>query len=53
MDNGIYDPGSLREELANLVRQNFLAYNPVTAEFCVQGRSMLIGLRMYVEMVQS
>ena len=52
VDSGVYGPGSLREELGGLVGQNFLAYNPVTAEFSVQGRSMLIGLRMYVEMAE-
>jgi hypothetical protein len=32
-DEGICDVQGLRNELGSLVRQNFLAYNPVTAEF--------------------
>ncbi len=41
----------LRNELANLVQQNFLAYNPVTAEFSLQGRSMELGLAGFVEIM--
>ncbi len=43
-------PG-LRKELSELVRQNVLAYNPVTAEYMIQGRSMEHGLHMFVEMM--
>jgi len=48
---GIYTEPDLRKELTELVRQNFLAYSPVTAEYTIQGRSMEHGLRMFVEMM--
>ncbi len=40
---------SLQEELNNLVRNNYLYYNPTRAEYKLQGRSMEIGLRRYIE----
>jgi len=49
LDESVYDEEGLRDELANLVQQNFLAYNPVLAEYTIQGNSMMIGLRMFVE----
>ncbi len=49
---GVYDEKGLRQELSELVRQNFLAYNPVTAIFSLQGKSMEHGLRMFVEKMQ-
>ncbi|MEA3477171.1 MAG: hypothetical protein U9R60_03260 [Bacteroidota bacterium] len=49
----VYDETSLRRELAELVRQNFLAYNPVTAIYSLQGKSMEHGLRMFVEKMQN
>ena len=48
----ICDEKELYEDLGELVRQNFLAYNPVTATYMVQGRTMEIGLAMYVEMIK-
>ena len=48
-----YTYESLGEELANLVSQNFLAYNPVMAEYTIQGRTMELGLAMYIEMISS
>jgi len=51
VDDGIYTVDGLRNELGNLVRQNFLAYNPVTAEFSLQGRSMEIGLAAFVDLM--
>lgn len=42
----------LEKEIAELVRQNVLAYNPTTSEFSLQGRSMEVGLAMYVEMIK-
>jgi len=51
VEDGLYTEADLRKELSELVRQNFLAYNPVTAEYTVQGRSMEHGLRMFVEMM--
>ena len=53
VDDNAYDIPTLRNELANLVRQNFLAYNPVTAEFSLQGRSMEIGLKKFIESLDS
>ena len=49
LPEGLLDEELLRQELAELVRQNFLAYNPVTAEFSLQGRSMEIGLKKFIE----
>ena len=53
VSKGVYDATSLRQELAELVRQNFLAYNPVTAIYSLQGKSMEHGLRMFVEKMQN
>ena len=39
----------LRKELNELVSRNYLSYDPVTGEYELQGRSMEIGLEMYVE----
>lgn len=49
--DGLYTEPELRKELSELVRQNFLAYNPVTAEYTIQGRSMEHGLHMFVEIM--
>jgi hypothetical protein len=51
VEQGIWQPGALVDELDRLVSNNFIAYNPVTAEYAVQGRSMELGLQMYVEMI--
>lgn len=40
---------ALVEELNNLVRNNYLYYNPTRAEYKLQGKSMEIGLRRYVQ----
>jgi AAA+ ATPase superfamily predicted ATPase len=40
---------ALQEELNNLVRNNYLYYNPTRAEYKLQGKSMEIGLRRYVQ----
>lgn len=49
LDEGLYaDKNALREELNNLVRNNYLYYNPTRAEFKLQGRSMEIGLERYL-----
>ncbi|MFO7885430.1 MAG: ATP-binding protein [Desulfobacteraceae bacterium] len=40
---------ALKEELNNLVRNNYLYYNPTRAEYRLQGKSMEIGLRRYVQ----
>lgn len=53
LKQGLYtDKQSLQEELDYLVRQNFLYYNPVRAEYRSQGKSMEIGLTRYIESVQ-
>ena len=44
-----YDQVTIRKELTELVRQNFISYNPTTAEYKIQGRSMEIGLDMFVD----
>ncbi len=40
----------LRAELSELIRQNFLAYNPVITEYKIQGKCLEIGLNMFVKM---
>jgi len=52
VENGFYDEDSLREALNDLVRQNFLYYNPTRARYKLQGRSMEIGLEAYVKMLE-
>jgi len=42
---------AVQEELNNLVRNNFLYYNPTLAQYKLQGRSMEIGLMRYVQEV--
>jgi hypothetical protein len=50
LEQGHYpDRGALLEELNNLVRHNYLYYNPTRAEYKLQGKSMEIGLRRYVQ----
>ncbi len=49
--NGLFTEPLLRNELGELVRQNFLSYNPVTAEYKLQGKNMELGLRMFVKMI--
>ena len=52
LDNGHYqNRQALQEELNNLVRNNYLYYNPTRAEYKLQGRSMEIGLARYVREV--
>jgi len=50
--NDLFTEPLLRNELGELVRQNFLSYNPVTAEYKLQGKSMELGLRMFVKMIR-
>lgn len=52
MQNEFFTENQLRAELGELVRQNFLAYNPVIAEYKLQGKCMEIGLNMFVKMGQ-
>ena len=54
LDEGLYaDRSALREELNNLVRNNYLYYNPTRAEYKLQGRSMEIGLHRYLQDMDS
>jgi len=54
LDEGIYNTReALQEELNNLVRNNYLYYNPTRAEYKMQGKSMEIGLKRYVEEISS
>jgi hypothetical protein len=48
VDGGFFTEDSLKEELNALVQKNFFYYNPARAEYKLQGRSMEIGLEMYV-----
>jgi hypothetical protein len=48
VDGGFFTEDGLRDELNSLVRKNFFYYNPTRAEYKLQGRSMEIGLEMYV-----
>ena len=49
----IFSEDGLREALNDLVRQNYLYYNPTRAEYKLQGKSMEIGLKRYVEEIAS
>ncbi|KPA17683.1 ATP-binding protein [Candidatus Magnetomorum sp. HK-1] len=49
VSEGIYEINELRNELNNLVRLNFLAFNPTTSTYQLQGNSMVYGLKNYVE----
>lgn len=44
-----YTKDELKEELYILVKKNFLAFQPATTEFSLQGRCMEVGLAMYAE----
>ncbi len=50
IEENFYDKVTIRNELIELVRQNFISYNPTTAEYKVQGKSLEIGLNMFIEM---
>ena len=39
----------LRDLLADLVRQNFLAFDPTSARYSLQGRSMELGVLRYCD----
>ncbi len=51
VDDNSFTEKEIRNNLAELVRYNVLAYNPVTAVFTLQGKSLEIGLDMYVDRV--
>jgi len=48
VDEGKFEEKALTNELINLVRLNYLAFNPTTALYKLQGRSMFYGLRSYL-----
>jgi hypothetical protein len=50
-DKNIYEENALTEELNNLVRSNYLAFNPTTCIYKVQGKSIFYGLKDYVEKI--
>lgn len=47
-----YNKENLKDELINLVRNNFISYDPANAKYKLQGRSMELGLNMFVNMLQ-
>ena len=47
-----YTQEKLKEELNELVRRNYLSYDPVTGEYELQGRSMEIGLEKYQQYLE-
>ena len=53
LDEGHYENRqAVQDELNNLVRNNFLYYNPTLARYKLQGTSMEIGLMRYVQEVK-
>ena len=49
LDNGVYPTeASIREELNALVTNNFIAFDPATAKYSMQGKSMEHGLEIYI-----
>jgi len=54
LDEGYFESRqAVQEELNNLVRNNFLCYNPTLAQYKLQGTSMEIGLLRYVREVRT
>ena len=49
VDNGLYIEETLIDELSNLVRLNFLTFNPTTSFYSLQGNSMFYGLQEYIQ----
>ena len=49
VNKGLYEETPLSDELNNLVRHNFLAFNPTTSSYQLQGKSKFFGLKSYVE----
>jgi len=49
IDKKLYNEKTLADELNHLVQINILAFNPTTAMYTIQGRSMFYGLQKYVE----
>ncbi|MBF0232855.1 MAG: hypothetical protein HQK65_07435 [Desulfamplus sp.] len=54
IEEGLYtDKHALRKELDELVKNNFLYYNPTSAKFKLQGKSIEIGLMLFLREVDS
>nr|WP_269745157.1 ATP-binding protein [Desulfonatronovibrio magnus] len=53
VESGVFTEDGLREELNGLVQKNFFYYNPTRAEYKLQGRSMEIGLGMFLHEVDA
>jgi len=49
LQHKIYDSNSLSDELNRLVQLNYLAFNPTTSTYQLQGKSMFYGLKKFVE----
>ncbi|ETR71941.1 MAG: ATPase [Candidatus Magnetoglobus multicellularis str. Araruama] len=47
--NNLYQIDDLRNELCNLVKLNFLSFNPVTSFYKLQGNSMFYGVKEFIE----
>jgi len=50
LEKEFYTEEELKGELKELIKQNFISYDPTTAEYKIQGSSMEIGLKMYAKM---
>ncbi|MBF0452309.1 MAG: hypothetical protein HQK75_16525, partial [Candidatus Magnetomorum sp.] len=48
-DKKAYDNMTLQKELSTLVQLNYLAFNPTTSMYQLQGKSMFYGLNKFVE----
>ena len=53
VDKDFFNEDELREELNILVQKNYFYYNPTLAEYKLQGRSMEMGLDMYVNELEA
>ncbi|ETR67107.1 MAG: hypothetical protein OMM_11945 [Candidatus Magnetoglobus multicellularis str. Araruama] len=47
VDEGKFEEKALTEELINLVRLNYLVFNPITSLYKLQGKSIFYGLKEY------
>ncbi|ETR67680.1 MAG: hypothetical protein OMM_05013 [Candidatus Magnetoglobus multicellularis str. Araruama] len=46
-----YNNNTLSQELEQLVRLNYLAFNPTTSGYQIQGKSMFYGLKQFLESI--
>ncbi|MBF0451896.1 MAG: AAA family ATPase [Candidatus Magnetomorum sp.] len=47
--DNLYQIDDLRNELCNLVKKNFLSFNPATSFYKLQGKSMFYGIKEFIE----